>query len=183
MMRLQPGDLGALTNEDLFLAYSVSCQAGRFDNDPMSPDSIAEELVKRPRHGAFAAIFNARVGWFDPRQVWRYSGEYQARFFDQLLDRGQTNLGKACQLSKQDLLGQVESTGVMPYRWCYFQINLLGDPHTPVRLPPVALPAVPSRANEAGTAGPPRATPALATEPRGPSPTNTNPSPGPNDPP
>ncbi len=35
-----------MTNEDLFLAYSVSCHAGRFDNDPFSPDSIAEELVK-----------------------------------------------------------------------------------------------------------------------------------------
>ena len=133
MMRLKPGDLGALTNEDLFLAYSVSCHAGRFDNDPFSPDSIAEELVKRPRHGAFAAIFNARVGWFDPRQVWRYSGEYQIKFFEQLLDKGQTNLGKACQLSKHDLLGQIETTGMMPYRWCYFQINLLGDPHLAVK--------------------------------------------------
>ncbi len=74
------------------------------------------------------------MGWFDPRQVWKYSGEYQIKFFEQLLDKGQTNLGKACQLSKHDLLGQVETTGVMAYRWCYFQINLLGDPHAAVQL-------------------------------------------------
>ena len=134
MMRLKPRDLIGVTNEDLFLCYSVGCHAGRFDNDSFSPDSIAEELVKLPRHGAFAAVFNARAGWYDPRKVWRYSGEYQIKFFEQLLDKGQTHLGKACQLSRQELLGKLETSGVMAYRWCYFQINLLGDPHTPVRL-------------------------------------------------
>ena len=139
MMRLKAVDLGAVTNEDLFLAYSVGCHAGRFDNDPFSPDSIAEELVKRPGHGAFAAIFNARLGWFDPRRVWSYSGEFQVRFFEQLLDKGQIHLGKACQLAKHDLLGQVETRGLMPYRWCYFEITLFGDPHTSIQLAPAPL--------------------------------------------
>jgi hypothetical protein len=134
MMRLQPGDLGALTNADLFLAYSVGCHAGRFDNDSFSPDSIAEALVKQPRHGAFAAIFNARAGWFDPQQVGKYSGEYQVRFFEQLLNKGQANLGKACQLAKQDLLGRVETSGGMAYRWCYLEITLFGDPQLAVQL-------------------------------------------------
>ena len=134
MLRLKPADLLSITNSTPFLAYSVGCHAGRFDNDRFSPDSIAEELLKLPRHGAFAAVLNPRAGWFDPRKVWRFSGEHQIKFFEEMLNKDQVNLGKAFQLAKHALVGQVENAGVMAYRWCYFQLNLLGDPQTPMLL-------------------------------------------------
>lgn len=132
MLRLKPADLLSITNATPFLAYSVGCHAGRFDNDRFSPDSIAEELLKLPRHGAFAAVLNPRAGWFDPRKVWRFSGEHQIKFFEEMLNQDQVNLGKAFQFAKHGLAGQVENSGVMAYRWCYFQLNLLGDPQTPM---------------------------------------------------
>jgi hypothetical protein len=140
MMRLSTADLDALTNHDPFLLCSVGCHAGRFDNDPFSPDSIAEEAVKRSRYGAFAAVCNARLGWFDPRQEWRYSGELQRRFLEHALAQDRVGLGLACQRAKHDLLGQVEQRGTMPYRWCYYQVTLLGDPHLQLAPPsgPVA---------------------------------------------
>jgi len=40
-------DLDALTNTRPFLAYSVACNIGQFDNDRFSPDSVGEETIKR----------------------------------------------------------------------------------------------------------------------------------------
>jgi len=58
-----------------FLAYSVGCNAGEFDNFTFLPDCIGEELVKSNACGAFAAVLNSRAGWFDPQEEWKYSGE------------------------------------------------------------------------------------------------------------
>jgi hypothetical protein len=130
MMRMSSTEVGQLTNQWPFLVYSVGCNAGEFDNDRYSPDCIGEELVKRSAGGAFAAILNSREGWYDPTNAWKYSGEFQNQFFDHLVNRQQTNLGMANQLAKHDLAGLVETTGsFMTYRWCYYEINLLGDPH------------------------------------------------------
>jgi hypothetical protein len=136
MMRLRRADLDGLTNARPFLVYSVGCHAGHFDNDPFSPDSIAEELIKRDRHGAFAAIFNPRLGWFDPHAEWKFSGEFQIKFFESLVGRGKLPLGAANHASKNEMLGHAENTGIMPYRWCCYEITLFGDPHTPVFLNP-----------------------------------------------
>ncbi|MBN1270211.1 MAG: hypothetical protein JXB04_11540 [Kiritimatiellae bacterium] len=133
VMRLEISDLDAVTNAELFLAHSVSCNAGEFDNDQFSPDCIGEEFVKRHSGGAFAAVFNSREGWFDPQEEWRYSGEFQIEFFDQLIVQGQTRAGQASQLAKHAMLGQVETSGIMPYRWCYYGITFFGDPHVPVK--------------------------------------------------
>jgi hypothetical protein len=85
--------------------------------------------VKQHSRGAFAAILNSRLGWYDPTNEWRWSGEFQIQFFRELLDNGNTRLGVANQLSKHDMIGQVETSGYMTYRWCYFEITLFGDPH------------------------------------------------------
>jgi len=138
---IETPDIDALTNSWPFLAYSVGCNVGQFDNDLFSPDCIGEELVKQHSRGAFAAILNSRLGWYDDQDEAKYSGEFQTRFFTQLLSSGKTNLGAANQLGKHDLASRVESSGVMTYRWCYYEITLFGDPHlawqTP--LPPVAV--------------------------------------------
>jgi hypothetical protein len=126
---IRVAEVDAIANDFPFFAYSVGCNVGQFDNDKWSPDCIGEELVKHNSRGAFAAVFNSRLGWYDPQVAWRYSGEFQLAFFDQLLANGQTNLGAANQLSKHDLLGQVESSGLMTYRWCYYEITFFGDPH------------------------------------------------------
>ena len=135
VMRLSRRNLDALTNEDLFLFYSVGCNAGQFDNDQFSPDSIGEELVKRHRCGAFAAILNSRLGWFAAEEEWKYSGEFQIKLLDQLTRQGQTGLGRVCQFAKSEMLGQVETSGAMTYRLCYYGITFFGDPHLSFKLP------------------------------------------------
>jgi hypothetical protein len=98
-------------------------------------NAIAEEFVKRPDHGAFAVIMNSRYGWFDPANAFIFSGEFQKALFDNLLDQGHEDIGAANQLAKHDLVGSVETTGSMTYRWCYFEITLFGDPHLRVLNP------------------------------------------------
>lgn len=136
-------DLAGLTNAAPLFAYSVGCDVGQFDNDRFSPDCIGEELVKRPAHGAFAAVFNSRVGWFDPQDEGKFSGEFQKSFFDQLLTRGRTCVGEANQRSKHDLLGKVEASGLQTYRYCYYEITLFGDPATSLRAVPFPLRVTP----------------------------------------
>ncbi|MHC1769314.1 MAG: C25 family cysteine peptidase [Verrucomicrobiia bacterium] len=126
---IETAHLDSLTNAWPFLACSVGCNVGQFDNDRFWPDCIGEELIKRNHHGAFAAILNSRLGWFDPEDPAKYSGEFQTRFFERLIEQGQSQLGMAAQECKHDLVSQVEPSGIMTYRWCYYEISLLGDPH------------------------------------------------------
>jgi hypothetical protein len=134
LMRMHSADLKGLTNEWPFLVCSVGCSAAEFDHGKFWPDSFGETLINGSRHGAFAAVLNARAGWFDPQYPWKYSGEFQAKFFEELIKRGHANLGLANQHAKEDLIGQVESSGDMTYRWCYYGITLLGDPQLPFHL-------------------------------------------------
>ncbi len=127
VMRLDVADLPALANTPLFFLYSTGCDAGAFDYYAW-PDCIGEELIIRSDYGAFATLVNSREGWFDAQQEWLYSGEYQHAFFDMLLAGGGTTLGAAHQWAKHTLIGNVELSGNMPYRWCYFGLTLLGDP-------------------------------------------------------
>ncbi len=133
---IETPDLVSLTNAHPFLAYSLGCNVGQFDNDQFSPDCIGEVLIKGHSRGAFTAILNSREGLYDAQDEARYSGEFQERFFHHLLVQRQTNFAVANQLSKQDLVGHLEVGGVMAYRWCYYEITLLGDPHLAWQAPP-----------------------------------------------
>jgi hypothetical protein len=135
VMRLQRDDLDALTNQFPFLLYSTGCEAGGFDNFYLSYDSIGEETVKRNLHGAFSAVLNSRLGWYDVQNEWKYSGEFQIEFFKEMLRAGRSVIGKADRLSREALIGSVETSGSMPYRWCYFDLILFGDPHAAVEVP------------------------------------------------
>jgi len=130
-MRLSYWAVDVLYNTGLFLANSCGCYSGAFDSE----DCIAEVLINHERFGAFSVIMNSRYGWFDPTGDNFFSGEFQKAFFNRLLDMGDHNIGKANQLSKHDLVGLVETSDSMTNRWCYFELTLLGDPHTPLDRP------------------------------------------------
>jgi len=130
-MRIENFNIEDLYNSSLFFATSCGCYSGAFD----SQDCIAEELINREQFGAFSVIMNSRYGWFDPTGDNFFSGEFQKAFFNRLLDMGDRNIGKANQLSKHDLIGLVETSDSMTNRWCYFELTVFGDPHTPLDRP------------------------------------------------
>jgi hypothetical protein len=135
VMQLQKTDLDLLTNQMPFLFYSTGCNPGQFDNPSQSSDSIGEEFIKRNQYGAFSAVLNSRFGWYDEQSEWKYSGEFQAEFFNSLLRAGRSVVGKADRQSREALIGKIETSGSMPYRWCYFNLILFGDPHAAVEVP------------------------------------------------
>jgi hypothetical protein len=126
---IEAADLAGLSNVSPFLMYSVGCNVGQFDNLFFAPDCVGESLLQLPGHGAFAAVYNSRYGWYDPKLVSKFSGEFQYQFFRMVLEQGETRVGVANQMAKHELVGLVERNGLMTYRWCYYEINLFGDPH------------------------------------------------------
>ena len=129
-MRLTTSHIDSLTNTDLFLLNSVACDSGAFDYG--SADCLAEEFIKRTDRGAFAVIMNSRYGWFNAYSEYMFSGEFLEAFYDRMLQHGDRSPGAALQLSKHEMVGAATN---MTYRWCYFELNLFGDPETAIKTP------------------------------------------------
>ena len=120
-MKMDNDDIFSLANNEPFFVYSQGCNAGGFDNE----DCLAEYLNVKTEYGAFAGIWNARYGWASMGSTNGASQRFQREFWDAVFGEGITEIGKANQDSKEDILYQIN----YPYiRWCYYQLNLLGDP-------------------------------------------------------
>ncbi|HDS59276.1 MAG TPA: PKD domain-containing protein [Thermoplasmatales archaeon] len=116
-----------LNNEQYCFIYSQGCMAGGFDQD----DCMAEHLTAKTGNGAFATIMNARYGWF-----WAYSTDgdsqrYHRQFWDAVFGEDITSIGAAHQDSKEDNLFLLNRSCM---RWCYYQLNLFGDPSIHFRI-------------------------------------------------
>jgi len=123
-MRMINDNVGAFTNEKYCFVYSVGCMSGGFD-DPNGYDCFAEYLTVKTENGAFAAIMNARYGWF---WAYRTDGDgtrYTREFWDAIFNENMPVISKANQDSKEDNLHLIERSCM---RWTYYQLNLFGDP-------------------------------------------------------
>jgi hypothetical protein len=120
-MKMENGDVYSLINDDYCFIYSQGCMAGGFDEG----DCIAEHFTAKSQNGAFAAIMNARYGWF-----WSYSTDgdsqrFHRQFWDAVFDEDMPEIGRANQDSKEDNLYIIGRSCI---RWVYYELNLFGDP-------------------------------------------------------
>jgi len=117
--------LDLLTNTDLCFVYSQACYAGQFDS--VDTDCWAEHANVKTDYGAFAVIMNARFGYAEFNSTDGASHRYNREFWDAVFNplEGKTAIGKANADSKEDNLYRVNETYM---RWCYYEINLFGDP-------------------------------------------------------
>ena len=120
-LKMSSSDIDAFTNEKYCFVYSNGCMAGGFDND----DCFAEHMTVKTENGAFAGIWNARYGWF-----WAYSTDgdsqrFAREFWDAVFDENISEISKANQDSKEDNLYLIRRSCM---RWCYYELNLFGDP-------------------------------------------------------
>jgi hypothetical protein len=127
-MKLFNSDIMAdLTNSDFCFVYSQTCLAGHLDG----LDCWAEYMNIKTDHGAFAVVMNARYGWGTYNSTDGPSQRFNREFWDAVFSpaEGKPELGRANQDSKEDNLYRI-GDGCM--RWCYYQLNLFGDPSVSV---------------------------------------------------
>ncbi|MCG2826396.1 MAG: C25 family cysteine peptidase, partial [Thermoplasmatales archaeon] len=128
-MKLYNSDADALTNNRYFFGYSQGCYPGSIDGwNPyygyVDYDCIAEHFTTES-HGAFAFIANSRYGWGEAGGTDGPSQHFDREFFDALFGENIREIGKANQDSKEDSIGFISDPII---RWCYYEINLFGDP-------------------------------------------------------
>jgi hypothetical protein len=123
-----------LSNTNYFFCFTQGCYSGSFDDRNTggtyeTQDCVLEHFLVDD-HGAFAVVGNSRYGWYNLGGTDGGSQRYHREFWDAVVGEGIVNLGKILQDAKQDQVGVINIAG--PNRWCYFEINLLGDPQTPL---------------------------------------------------
>ena len=121
VMKLDKSDVSSLTNGEPCFIYSQGCFAGGFDYS----DCIAEHLTVKTNNAAFAVIMNAREGWAEWGGTNGPSQRFHRQFWDAIFGENITEISKANQDSKEDNLYLIDHSYI---RWCYYQLNLLGDP-------------------------------------------------------
>ena len=130
-----------LTNENYFFGYSQACFPGSFDNkwpddwggEYLPCDSIVEHLIGS-EHGAFAFIANSRYGYGMTFSTNGPSQNFDREFFDALYGEDIRQLGPANQDSKEDNINKI---GNVVVRFCYYELNLFGDPEQILKIPPL----------------------------------------------
>jgi len=136
VMKMTNDDVDSLTNKELyFIGYSQGCYSGSFDNRNSSGlytdyDCISEHLTTEAS-GAVAFVSNSRYGWGAWYSTAGPSQYYDREFWDAVLGEDIFNIGIANQDSKEDNAGWI-SSWVM--RYCYYEINLFGDPELGIKI-------------------------------------------------
>ncbi|MBO6015180.1 MAG: hypothetical protein J6P60_01165, partial [Lachnospiraceae bacterium] len=141
LMKLSVKQIKGLKNKKAFFLYSQGCFDGSFDNCNSNGkygknDSVAEELlVSSAKSGAFACVVNSRYGWYnsDPGSTKGPSQIYDRYFWDEAMYGKDKSLGVILAKSreKNDILNNFsDKTYGEVLRYCYYELNLLGDPET-----------------------------------------------------
>ena len=140
VLKMGNSDVDVLTNDGLyFIGYTQACYCGAFDNRKTTPgnysgdDCIIEHFVTGA-HGAVAFIANSRYGIGARYSTDGPSQHFDREFWDAVLGEDKLNIGVAHQDSKEDNAGRIS---VPEDRWCYYEINLFGDPELQIKLPGV----------------------------------------------
>jgi nitrous oxidase accessory protein NosD len=119
-------DCPLLRNQFYPIHISIACESGAFEFE----DCLAEEMILNGYGGASACLFNSRRGFTSSTDAHRYSGEIIEQQFFQIFQNNITHIGKVNQYAKETYAA--DSLNNPAYRWCYYCVNLLGDPEMSV---------------------------------------------------
>jgi hypothetical protein len=118
------------TNDGITAGFPVinsyGCNAGGYDYE----DCIAEEMLSLAGC-ASAYVGNSRYGWFHEGTTNGPSHHFQREFFDAIFTEGITTLGGANTRSRDEtvpFLDLPDEYEPGAHRWCFYCLNLLGDP-------------------------------------------------------
>jgi hypothetical protein len=117
-------DVPSLINSCYPWHTSPASYVGKFTHD----DCLAECYVKDDC-GAIACYMNDSYGWCSSNDACMYSGEFIEMQFKALFYAGKEKFGDLLNQSKIFMVSSAQSNSV--YRWCFYEINLIGDPEIP----------------------------------------------------
>ncbi|MBU7015358.1 MAG: hypothetical protein HXS43_11080 [Theionarchaea archaeon] len=117
-------DIPSLTNTFWPIHMTVACLSGQFEAE----DCLAEEFVKDDS-GAIACMLNDNYGFYSSNDATMRSGDYVEAEFRALFSDGKEHLGEMLAHAKSYWVSAAATDDI--YRWCYYEINLIGDPETP----------------------------------------------------
>lgn len=117
-------DVPTLTNTFWPWHTSPDSLVGQFT----SSDCLAECYVKDDC-GAIACYANDSYCWHAAYDACMYNGEFVEMQFKALFSAGKEKFGDLLNQSKMYMVASAQSNCL--YRWCFYEINLIGDPETP----------------------------------------------------
>ncbi len=117
-------DVPTLTNTFWPIHMTVACLSGQFEAE----DCLAEAYVKDDC-GAIACMLNDNYGWYSSSDATMRSGDFVEAEFRALFSDGKEHLGEMLSHAKSYWVSAAATDSI--YRWCYYEINLIGDPETP----------------------------------------------------
>jgi len=142
VMRLAAGAVtdANFTNDGVTANFAIvnsnGCYAGSFDNRTTAislyetDDCIAERFLTIA-HGAVAFFGNSRYGWFTEGTTNGPSHHFERELYDALFTEGRHTLGASLARSKDETVPYLdlpEEYEGGAHRWCFYTLNLLGDP-------------------------------------------------------
>ncbi|UCG42212.1 MAG: T9SS type A sorting domain-containing protein [candidate division WOR-3 bacterium] len=107
------------------IANSIACISGNFEYS----DCLAEALMNNPGGGAVAVMMNSREGWGTPPSLGP-SEKMDIKFYDFFFRFDTLNIGLTHARAKDYYAYAAQGQGV--WRWCYWDLNLFGDPDMPM---------------------------------------------------
>ncbi|HHE39998.1 MAG TPA: T9SS type A sorting domain-containing protein, partial [Candidatus Cloacimonetes bacterium] len=120
---LYNSDMDNLINAPAFsIWYTIGCWPAAFDYN-----CIAEHWINNPNGGGVAFIGNSRYGWGSPgNPLYGYSDTFDQEFYKQLFQEEIYNIGSTLAMAKSVYVPYSRNENV--FRWCEYEINLLGEP-------------------------------------------------------
>ncbi len=109
-------------NHNFFIGFSQGCHAGNFEHN--NDDCIIEEFTSIA-NGAVGFVANSRYGWGVSSGTNGASQRFDREFFDAIFGEDISLLGWVNQDSKEDNVAWTTDDYI---RWCYYELNLFGDP-------------------------------------------------------
>jgi hypothetical protein len=107
------------------IVNSIACISGNFEYS----DCLAEALMNNANGGAVAVMMNSREGWGTPPSLGP-SEKMDIKFYDYYFRFDTLNIGLTHARAKDYYAYSAQGQGV--WRWCYWDLNLFGDPDMPM---------------------------------------------------
>ncbi|MBI9038616.1 MAG: T9SS type A sorting domain-containing protein [Bacteroidales bacterium] len=109
------------------IGYSQGCYNGAFDNRGTYgyEEDCFSEIITTIETADVANIGNSRYGWGQHSSTDGASQYFDRQFFDAIFGEDITEIGWSNADSKEDNVPFIDGEAI---RWCYYELNLFGDP-------------------------------------------------------